>query len=254
MDRSPSRRWRQAPPTRARRTHGRRPSRICVPVTSRFDQRLPTSIEFAVCKNRVPNGRRQAKKGGMSAGGARARLRTSFGDALHGGEGAPRGRRQACGVRLGRAHDQGRDIPSASGPVAGQVARAGAGDLQECRQGFRQSGHGAVRTRPRNPHRRVPVAARPFRLRQVDGAAAADGPRRADPRRNRLELRSSRIRLRVPGADADALVGRVHQRLAAAAAHGRVKDKARAADRGGAGAGRAVRLRQGLSAPACRAA
>ena len=99
---------------------------------------------------------------------------------------------------------------------------------------------------------RVSLPARAFRLRKVHGPAAAVGTDRADARRDYLADEMSGTRLRVSGADADAMVRRVHQRLAAAASRRRVEGKGPAARRRGAGAGWARRLRQGLPAPAVR--
>ena len=102
------------------------------------------------------------------------------------------------------------------------IARKGAPlvALQRRRQGFRQFRLRAQRARSRHTRGRVPVAAWAVRLRQVDGAAPARRPDGADLRRHRMARRAAGPWFRLPGPDADAVVGRVHQRLAAASPGG----------------------------------
>ena len=133
----------------------------------------------------------------------------------------------ALPARLVRQMTKIATFPTAARDRFFQGERDAAGHVQRSRQGFRQQGDGLVRTRPRNSLRRVPRPAGPFGLRQVDGSPTSDRARGADAGRDRLELRAARIRLRVSGADADALVGRVLQRLAAAPSGGRVRRRRR---------------------------
>jgi NitT/TauT family transport system substrate-binding protein len=105
---------------------------------------------------------------------------------------------------------------------------------------------------------RVRVAARPLGLRQIDGAAHHRRPERADRRRGRLVIaigsrgRHAPDRLRIPGADPDALGERFRQRPSAADPAGNGPDRGAAARRGHAGAGRARRLCRRLSARTVR--
>ena len=156
------------------------------------------------------------------------------------------------GRPVGTANDKGREfsVLGRDGVVQGRYG-ASCG-LQGGRQGVRQPGHRLVGARPRDSRRRVPCPAGTVRLRQVHRSPPSYGARGADQRRDHVELRTPRIRLRVSGADVDALVGRVLQRLAASPSGRHVEGEGEAAHRGGAGAGRAVRLRQILSASAVR--
>ena len=108
-----------------------------------------------------------------------------------------------------------------AGPVGGHAAETAvtASILARCepdrvaarrRQDVRHRHLGARRARSRRARRRVPVAARAVGLRQVDGAAHHRGPERADARHRHLDggrggRAAAQHRLRVPGADADAL-------------------------------------------------
>ena len=121
---------------------------------------------------------------------------------------------------------------------------------------LRQRDHRARRARPRRPAGRVRLPPRPFRLRQVHRAAHHGGPRRADRRRGRVAGVAGRRgppgrdRLRVPGADPDALGERRRQRLAAAAPARRLPPRGRAARSGRPRPRRPGRLRARLSARA----
>ena len=131
-------------------------------------------------------------------------------------------------------------------------SRAAARDLAGRAQGLRQSSHGSGRPRPRHPGGRVSLLAGAVGLRQVDGFAVAGGPHGADAGRDCLARELPGTGLRVSGADADAVVRRVHQRVAAVAPCRSVERKGSAADRRGARASRAGWFRQGVSAPAIR--
>ena len=93
--------------------------------------------------------------------------------------------------------------------------------------------------RPRHSGWRVPLPAWAIGLRQIDGFAVAGGPHGADAWRDRLACELPGTRLRVSGTDADAVVRRVHQCMAAVAPCRSVEREGSAADRGGARAGRA---------------
>ena len=85
------------------------------------------------------------------------------------------------------------------------------------------------RFRSRRARRRIRLAARPVRLRQIDGAAHHRRPeRRRRPARSTWPATAqARHRLRVPGADADAVGRRRRQCAAAAQARRRTKRSAR---------------------------
>ena len=114
--------------------------------------------------------------------------------------------------------------------------------------------------RSRRAAGRVRVAARPVRLRQVDGAAHHRGPERADaaarstwPTGRRKRQRGERDRLRVPGADADAVGDRRRQCAAAArAAAGRSRRRRRRASTAALERVGLARLRGRLSARTLR--
>ena len=97
----------------------------------------------------------------------------------------------------------------------------------------------ARKARSRGSRRRVSGAARPVGLRQVDGVAHHRRIERADRRRGRMagagRCASGRERepdrLRVPGADADAVGQRLQQRAAAAQSPTRPRDRRRSASR-----------------------
>ncbi len=114
------------------------------------------------------------------------------------------------------------------------------------RQGVRHRTRGARRARSRRARRRIPVAAGPVRLRQIDGAPHHRRPERAT--RGTVDLAGRRRcpprhRLRVPGADLDALDDGVRQRLPAAEADRHRQGRGRAPHHGHADAGRPCRLR-----------
>ncbi|EGE55499.1 putative nitrate/sulfonate/bicarbonate ABC transporter, permease protein [Rhizobium etli CNPAF512] len=104
--------------------------------------------------------------------------------------------------------------------------------------------------------RRIRQPPRPVRLRQVDGAAHHRRPRRRDIGGDRLaefahqfeRPAGGRHRLRLPGADADALEERIRQCPLAAEAEGCFESRSLRADHGCTDDGRSAGFRQGLSA------
>ena len=118
------------------------------------------------------------------------------------------------GAMTGSHHEQDcnsaneRSLDSGSFAAARDVARRAQRSSLITLQRLRDLG-------PRHPGGGVPLVAWGFGLRQIDGFAVAVGPHGADAWRDQLGRGLSGARFRVPGTDTDALVRRVHQRVAA---------------------------------------
>ena len=114
--------------------------------------------------------------------------------------------------------------------------------------------------RSRRARRRIRVAARPVGLRQIDCVAHHRRLERAERGRRRMAVAASAVgqrkpdRLRVPGADADAVDERIQQRAAAAQAQGHSDRESARARRGGARPGRPARNSAAPIRANCRAA
>ena len=161
----------------------------------------------------------------------------------------PRRRGQA----LGGVSDRGRlaeIVSMAPSPAAPIVSLRGVGKL------FGTGTRGARRARSRRARRRIPVAARARRA-AASRRRSASSPGLSEPSRGTVAWRDGarcppRHRLRVPGADLDALDDGVRQCLPAAQARRHRQGRGRAAHHGNAGARRPCRLRRRLSARTVR--
>ena len=149
-----------------------------------------------------------------------------------------------CPAFAGHDKDNGSDFPSFRRSHRCATRR---------RQDVSERHGGAGRPRSRRARRRVPVAARPVGLRQIDGVADHRRADRADPGRRRMDSRGQdrkreSIGLCVPGADTDAVGQRVQQRAAAAQAQGRRIGAGIEARRRRARSCRLAKIRRRLSA------